>query len=139
MSSRLPAVKDRLTEIKSMLAAIKGREGYAAGLQLRLGRVTNIVLENESKVWMRRRVGEQILKDLQDAFRLHPSSIWDGGILVDAEKSLLVDFPGGRQSRPEPQVLVIIDQALENEAFNRAARRVRGKDRVQNGGVPDRT
>ena len=67
MSSRFPAVKERLTGIKSMLAAIKGREGYAAGLQLRLGRVTNVVLENESKVWMRRRVGEQILKDLQDA------------------------------------------------------------------------
>lgn len=67
MSSRLSAVKDRLTGIKSMLAAIRGREGYAAGLQLRLGGVTSIVLENESKVWMRRRVGEQILKDLQDA------------------------------------------------------------------------
>src|SRR4030042_4201498 len=67
MSSRFPAVKERLTGIKSMLAAIKGREGYAAGLQLRLGRVTNVVLENESKVWMRRKVGEQIRKDLQDA------------------------------------------------------------------------
>jgi hypothetical protein len=67
LSSRLPAVKERLTGIKSMLAAIKGREGYAAGLQLRLGGVTNIVLENESKVWMRKRIGKQLLKDLQDA------------------------------------------------------------------------
>jgi len=78
MNSRLPAVKERLTGIKSMLAAIKGREGYAAGLQLRLGRVTNIVLENESKVWMRRRVGEQILKDLQDALDT-ASKLLEGG------------------------------------------------------------
>jgi hypothetical protein len=67
MSSRLPAVKERLTGIKSMLAAVKGREGYAAGLQLRLGRVTNIITENESKVWLRRRAAEQLLKDLQDS------------------------------------------------------------------------
>ena len=67
MSSRIPAVKERLTGIKSMLAAVKGREGYAAGLQLRLGRVTNIVTENESKVWLRRRATEQLLKDLQDS------------------------------------------------------------------------
>jgi hypothetical protein len=67
MSSRLPAVKERLTGIKSMLAAVKGREGYAAGLQFRLGRVTNIITENESKVWLRRRAAEQLLKDLQDS------------------------------------------------------------------------
>ena len=78
MSSRLPAVKERLAGIKSMLAAIKGREGYAAGLQLRLGRVTNIVLENESKVWMRRKVGEQILKDLQDTLDA-ASKMLEGG------------------------------------------------------------
>jgi hypothetical protein len=78
MSSRLLAVKERLTGIKSMLAAVKGREGYAAGLQLRLGRVTNIVIENESKVWMRRRVGEQILKDLQEALDA-ASKVLEGG------------------------------------------------------------
>jgi hypothetical protein len=78
MSSRLPAVKERLTGIKSMLAAVEEREGYAAGLQLRLGRVTNILLENESKVWMRRRVGEQILKDFQDALDV-ASKVLEGG------------------------------------------------------------
>ena len=78
LSSELLAVKERLTGIKSMLAAIKGREGYAAGLQLRLGGVTSIVLENESKVWMRRRVGEQILRDLQDALDA-ASRVLEGG------------------------------------------------------------
>ncbi len=62
-----------------MLVTIKERErGTLLVLQLRLGRVTNIVLENESKVWMRRRVGEQILKDLQDALN-DASKVLEGG------------------------------------------------------------
>ena len=67
MSARIPAVKEKLAGIKSMLAAVKGEEGYAAGLQIRLGKVTNIVTENESKIWLRTRVGEPMLKELQAA------------------------------------------------------------------------
>ncbi|MCX6655227.1 MAG: hypothetical protein NTY03_08910 [Candidatus Bathyarchaeota archaeon] len=67
MSARIPEVKNKLAGIKSMLAAIKGNEGYAAGLQIRLGKVTNVIIENESKIWLRTRVGEPMLKDLQVA------------------------------------------------------------------------
>ena len=67
MSTRISQVKEKLAGIRSMLAAVKGKEGYAAGLQIRLGKVTNIVTENESKIWLRTRVGEPMLKELQDA------------------------------------------------------------------------
>jgi hypothetical protein len=67
MSARIPAVKEKLAGIKAMLAAVKGNEGYAAGLQIRLGKVTNVVTENESKIWLRTRVGEPMLKEFQAA------------------------------------------------------------------------
>ena len=67
MSTRIPAVKEKLAQIKSMLALVKGNEGYAAGLQIRLSKVTNVVTENESKIWLRTRVGEPMLKELQVA------------------------------------------------------------------------
>jgi hypothetical protein len=67
MSARIPAVKEKLAGIKTMLAAVKGNEGYAAGLQIRLGKVTNVLTENESKIWLRTRVGEPMLKELQAA------------------------------------------------------------------------
>jgi len=67
MSARIPTVKEKLAGIKTMLAAVKGNEGYAAGLQIRLGKVTNVVTENESKIWLRTRVGEPMLKELQAA------------------------------------------------------------------------
>lgn len=67
MSARIPAVKEKLAGIKSLLAAAKGNEGYAAGLQIRLGKVMNIIMENESKIWLRTRVGEPMLKELQAA------------------------------------------------------------------------
>ena len=67
MSTRLPAIKEKLARIKSLLAAVKGNEGYAAGLQIRLAIVTNIVLENESKIWLRTRVGEPMLNEVQIA------------------------------------------------------------------------
>jgi hypothetical protein len=67
MSTRLPAIKEKLARIKSLLAAVKGNEGYAAGLQIRLAKVTNIVMENESKIWLRTRVGEPKLNEFQVA------------------------------------------------------------------------
>ncbi len=67
MSTRLPAVKEKLIRIKSMLVAVKGNERHAADLQIRLDKITNILTENESKIWLRTRVGEPMLKELQDA------------------------------------------------------------------------
>ena len=67
MSASISAVKEKLAGIKTMLAAVKGNEGYAAGLQIRLGKVTNVLTENESKIWLRTRVGEPMLKELQAA------------------------------------------------------------------------
>jgi hypothetical protein len=67
MSARILEIKEKLTGIKSMLAAVKSNVGYAAGLQIRLSKVTNIVTENETKIWLRTRVGEPMLKELQVA------------------------------------------------------------------------
>jgi hypothetical protein len=67
MSIRLPFIKEKLAGIKSTLAATKNGEAYPAGLQTRLGRVSNIVIENESKIWLRTKVGEPMLRELQDA------------------------------------------------------------------------
>jgi len=67
LSTRLPAVKEKLAKIKSLLAEIKGNEGYTTGLQIRLAKVTNIVTENESTIWLKTRIGEPMLKELQDA------------------------------------------------------------------------
>ncbi len=65
MSTRLPVVKEKLSGIKTMIAALKVNEGYIAGMQIRLAKVTNVILENESKIWLRTRVGEPMLIELQ--------------------------------------------------------------------------
>ena len=62
MSARLPAIKERLASIRSKL-----NFDSATGYQLRLDKVLNIVVENESKIWLRSRVGEPMLKELQDS------------------------------------------------------------------------
>jgi len=67
MSTKILVVKEKLTRIKSMLAAVKGNQGHLAGLQIRLDKVTNVLSENESKIWLRSRIGEPLLKELQDA------------------------------------------------------------------------
>lgn len=67
MSTRLPAVKEKLTKIKSLLGVMKSNEGYADSLQIRVAKVTNIVTENESTIWLRTKIGEPMLKDLQEA------------------------------------------------------------------------
>jgi hypothetical protein len=67
MSTRLLVIKDKLSEIKTMLAAMKDNEGNIAGMQIRLAKVTNVILENESKIWLRTRVGEPMLMELQAA------------------------------------------------------------------------
>ena len=67
MSARIPIIKENLTSIKSMLAVAKNNLRQTAGLQIRLDKVMNIVMENESKIWLRTRVGEPMLKELQDA------------------------------------------------------------------------
>ena len=67
MSTRLPVVKEKLSGIETMLAAMKDNEGYIAGIQIRLAKVTNVVFENESKIWLRTRVGEPMLTELQVA------------------------------------------------------------------------
>lgn len=67
MSTRLPAVKEKLTKIKSLLGVMKGNEGYANSLKIRVAKVTNIVTENESTIWLRTKIGEPMLKDLQEA------------------------------------------------------------------------
>jgi hypothetical protein len=65
LSTRLPAIKEKLARIKSLLAAMKGNE--VTSLQIRIAKVTNIVTENESTIWLRTRIGEPMLKDLHDA------------------------------------------------------------------------
>jgi hypothetical protein len=67
MSTRLPVVKEKLSGIKTMLTAMKDNEGYIASMQIRLAKVTNVVFENESKIWLRTRVGEPMLMELQVA------------------------------------------------------------------------
>ena len=67
MRTRLPVVKEKLSGIKTMLAGMKDNEGYIAGMQIRIAKVTNVILENESKIWLRTRVGEPMLMELQTA------------------------------------------------------------------------
>ena len=67
MSTRLPVVKEKLSGIKTMLAAMKENGENVAGMQIRLAKVTNVILENESKIWLRTRVGEPMLMELQAA------------------------------------------------------------------------
>jgi hypothetical protein len=67
MSTRLPVVKEKLSGIKTMLAAMKDNEGHIAGMQIRLAKITNVILENESKIWLRTKVGEPMLMELQAA------------------------------------------------------------------------
>ncbi len=62
MSARLPVIKERLASIRSKL-----KVDYATGYRLRIDKVSNIVVENESKIWLRTRVGEPMLKELQDS------------------------------------------------------------------------
>ena len=78
MSSRIPAIKENLARIKSILTAIIGNEGYVAGLQIRLAKVTNVVVENESKIWLRTRVGEPMLMELQVAVD-YANNVLEGG------------------------------------------------------------
>lgn len=66
MNTKLSTVREKLILIKSVLAADKDDEGYAAGLQIRLDKVINVLTENESKIWLRTRVGEPMLTELQD-------------------------------------------------------------------------
>ncbi|MGD0803374.1 MAG: hypothetical protein ABSA11_04795 [Candidatus Bathyarchaeia archaeon] len=62
MSARLPVIKEKLASIRSKLNV-----DYTTGYRLRLDKVSNIVVENESKIWLRTRVGEPMLKELQDS------------------------------------------------------------------------
>jgi hypothetical protein len=78
MSSRIPVIKEKLARIKSILTAIMDNEGYVAGLQIRLAKVTNVVVENESKIWLRTRVGEPMLMELQVAVD-YAYSVLEGG------------------------------------------------------------
>jgi hypothetical protein len=67
MSVRMTAIKDRLNEIREKLSEINKKENKASSLLLRLGKVINILVENEQKIWLRTKVGDPILKDLQES------------------------------------------------------------------------
>ena len=85
MSTRLLAVKEKLIRIKSLLIEANGNEGYVAGLLIRIDKVHNLLTENESKIWLKTRVGEPMLKELQDA-------VDDGFKLLEGGKSVLESF-----------------------------------------------
>jgi hypothetical protein len=67
MSTRILSLKEKLTSINSILIKTKFNEGKTASLQIRLSKITNVLLENESKIWLRTRVGEPMLKEFQEA------------------------------------------------------------------------
>ena len=67
MSTRILSLKEKLTSINSILIKTKFNEGKIASLQIRLSKITNVLLENESKIWLRTRVGEPMLKEFQEA------------------------------------------------------------------------
>jgi hypothetical protein len=107
MSTRLPIVKEKLSRIKTMLAALKDDEGHIAGMQIRLAKVTNVILENESKIWLKTRVGEPMLMELQaaveEAYKLlearDPSLKGFEAALVEVErKSAKIDEESQRRS-----------------------------------------
>jgi hypothetical protein len=62
MSARIPVIKERLSCVRAKLDA-----DSSAGYRLRLDKVSNIVVENESKIWLRTKIGEPLLKELQDS------------------------------------------------------------------------
>ena len=62
MSARLPVIKERLVSIRSKL-----NSDSVTSYRLRLDKVLNIIVENESKIWLRTRVGEPMLTELQDS------------------------------------------------------------------------
>ena len=67
MSTRILALKEKLIGINSILIKTKFNEGKIASLQIRLSKITNVLLENDSKIWLRTRVGEPMLKEFQEA------------------------------------------------------------------------
>jgi len=78
MSTRILSLKEKLTSINSILIKTKFNEGKTASLQIRLSKITNVLLENESKIWLRTRVGEPMLKEFQDAVDIAFKVLADG-------------------------------------------------------------
>ena len=89
MSTRLPVVKEKLIGIKSLLAAINDFEGYAVRLQTRLDKVMNVITENESKIWLRTRIGEPMLKEFQDALDDASKVLEEGGSASESFEAAL--------------------------------------------------
>jgi hypothetical protein len=67
MSTRILALKEKLANVNSMLDKSNINEEKTVGLRLRLSKVVNIISENESKIWLRTRVGEPMLKTIQES------------------------------------------------------------------------
>ena len=67
MSAPLASIKDRLAEIDSMISRAENLEVNAVTLRLRLQKVVNVVVENEGKIWLRTKVGQPMVKMLQDS------------------------------------------------------------------------
>ena len=73
MSARIPVIKERLSSIRAKLDTYS-----SAGYRLRLDKVSNIIVENESKIWLRTKIGEPLLKELQDSLEKASDNLCEG-------------------------------------------------------------
>ena len=67
MSARMIMIKEKLTGIRNKLSEINDREHTTSSLLLRLGKVINILVVNEQKIWLRTKVGDPMLRELQES------------------------------------------------------------------------
>jgi len=76
--------------IKEKLASIRSKLNLdsASGYRFRLDKVSNTVVENESKIWLRTRIGEPMLKELQDSIDQVYNSLEDEGVSARFEASM---------------------------------------------------
>ena len=76
-------IKEKLANIRSKLNL-----DSASGYRFRLDKISNIVVENESKIWLRTRISEPMLKELQDSIDQAYKSLEDEGVSSRFEASL---------------------------------------------------
>ncbi len=102
MSSRLLALKEKLTELRKMFSG-DGGVAHEREYGLRLDKVSNILVENEGKIWLRTRVGEPMLVELEKS----------------VDEALRTSLQGGDESSVEAAIKDVEARAFQIDAESR--------------------
>ena len=90
MSLPLASVKENLSMIESRLLKVGGEQARK-GFEVRLRKIGSIIAENETKIWLRTKVGQPMVKSLSDSVEALLKLLEDPSLSVERVEAALVE------------------------------------------------